>query len=91
MASDAQYTMLGFDDNHTPTVATNVTIDQAKDIAKAKDLNGMLLAPQVPGQASHRTYMRDEEGHYEVKRMHVWLSNNLTSCSGAEVLGTDRD
>ncbi len=82
--------MLGFDEHHIPTVAANVTTDQAKLIAKAKGLNGMLLAPHDSGY-DHITYIRDEEGKYRVKQMHVWLTANLTDCSGVEVLRTDAD
>jgi hypothetical protein len=32
MSSETSYTLPGFADRHTPTVATNVTIDQTKDL-----------------------------------------------------------
>lgn len=87
--SKEYYSMFGYDERHSPNVAANVTAEEAKQIAKAKSLNGMLLAPQVPGDGNHITYTRNNEGKYEVVRMHVWLTANLTKCTGAEVLGTD--
>jgi hypothetical protein len=80
------FSMFGKDDDGNPTVAANVTVEEAKQIAAAKNLNGMLLAPQAPGNGSHRTYIRNSEGKYKVVRMHIWLTANLTTCTGAEVL-----
>ena len=84
--SETQYSMFGKDDDGTPTVAANVTTVQARKIASAKSLNGMILAPQVPGTAGHLAYIRNDEGEYKVVRMHEWLTGNLTSCTGEEVL-----
>ncbi len=82
-----QYSMFGKDDDGNPTVAANVTTAQARQIAAAKDLNGMMLAPQSPGNGQHRTCIRNDKGEYETVEMHRWLTANLTGCSGAEVLG----
>ncbi len=55
--SSGNYSMLGFDDHHIPTVAANVTTDQAKLIAEAKGLTGILLAPTLRGgEGSGKTH-----------------------------------
>lgn len=87
-----EYTMFGYDDDYNPTVATNVTAEQVRQIATEKDLNGMLLAPQLPDapdNGGHKTYMRASKGVYEPVRMHVWMTANLTECKGEEVLRDD--
>ncbi len=89
--SNICYSMFGKDDDGNPTVAANVTVEEAKRIAAAKNLNGMMLPPQAPGNGSHMTYISNNEGEYKVVQMHVWLSANLTSCTGAEVLGKTAD
>lgn len=48
-------------------MATDVTRDQAKGIAKAKELNGFFLAPKHPEpwrKADLLTYKRHEDGDY---------------------------
>ncbi len=88
------YTMFGYNDGYNPTVAANVTAKEARQTAAVKNLNGMLLAPQfpdAPNSGGHKTYMRDDEGEYKPVRMHVWLTANLTKCTGVEVLGTAAD
>ncbi len=85
------YTMLGYDDQRNPAVEVNVTTDEAKELAAAKGLNWMLLSPHPSGSGKHITYMRVTNGEYEVVRMHVWLTADLTECTGVEVLGRDVD
>ncbi|CAN5686733.1 hypothetical protein BH20ACT11_BH20ACT11_16370 [soil metagenome] len=87
-----EYTMFGYDDDYNPTVAENVTAEQAHALAAEKGLTGMLLAPsqpEAPDNGGHRSYMRAAEGGYETVRMHVWLTAHLTECTGKEVLGED--
>ncbi len=75
-----EYTMFGYDERHTPVVATNVTADQAKAFAGAKGLTGFFLSaqdPQAPDNPGIVTYELNEAGKYHKVRLRQWVKNNL--------------
>jgi hypothetical protein len=75
------FTMFSYDLNHDPTVVANVTIEQAKAFAEAKDLTGFFLAPhwsQYPNSGGMRSYRWNEEkGKHRVWTVRGWVFTNL--------------
>ena len=51
-----EYTLSGYDDRKNPSVATNVTMEQAHAFAKEKGLNGFFLTPSTLSLDAKPTY-----------------------------------
>lgn len=69
------YTMFGYDLEHDPFTAMNVTAEQARGIAEMKDLTGFFLAPhwsQFPNSGGMKAYRwSKEKGKYTVWTVRV--------------------
>jgi hypothetical protein len=77
-----RYTIFGYDERWEPTVAANVTADQAKAFALAKGLTNFLAAPQDNERVDNAgiiAYKRDEKakGGYARGKTREWVADNL--------------